>query len=341
MSFVEKAHRAGTSRVYDYKWSRWESWCRDKKVRPLRPFAVQLANFLADLAAQQNLSSPTVKVFHAAIVSTIKQRGGRVRGTSSRPRLIQDVLKGISSSYAASPRRVPLWDLFLVLDSLRSAPFEPLNEASRFYLTLKTVFLVTLASGRRSSGVNGLSGLPQDVCRDRDGSFLLHFLPEFRAKNQADSDPSPVVRIPPLSSILADDYDDVRLCPVRALRRYLAVTSPTRPVGARKLFLSVNSNFKKDISANTLARWLRTVVQLAYGREGLPLPQARAHEIRAWSASITAARNMPLTDILQAAYWKSEDTFINFYLRDCALTRGDGSHGISSLVAAQRPLRLQ
>lgn len=69
-------------------------------------------------------------------------------------------------------------------------------------LTLKTVFLVALASGRRASEVNALSGLSEDVAYERDGTLVLKFLPEFRAKNQADADSSPVIRIPPLTSIL-------------------------------------------------------------------------------------------------------------------------------------------
>lgn len=307
---------------------------------PIRPYAVQLSNFLSSLASDFSLLPATVKVYRSAIVSTVKQRGGRVRGLSSQPRLISDVLKGISASSVSTSHRVPKWDLFVVLDYLRGPPFEPLSRADRASLTLKTVFLVALASGRRASEVNALSGLVGDVASERDGSFVLGFLPEFRAKNQPDADASPLVRIPPLSSILAPDDQDVLLCPVRALRRYRSVTASVRDPSARKLFTSINPKFSKDVSCNTISRWVSQVVRQAYSRAGLSLPPSRAHELRAWSASLAAARNMSIRDIMAAAYWRSENTFINYYLRDCSLSREDGTHGISTLVVAQRALRL-
>ena len=42
--------------------------------------------------------------------------------------------------------------------------------------------------------------------------------------------------------------------------------------------------------------------------------------------------------LLQAAYWRSEDIFINHYLRDYARLRDDGTLGVRSLVAAQTTL---
>ena len=341
LSYVRNAHRAGTNSVYESKWNRWLVWSESHKVDPLRPYAVQLANFLSALAAEDKLSVSTIKVFHSAIVSTLKQKGGRVRGLSSRPRLVTDVVKGIAASCAKVPRRIPLWDLFLVLEQLRSAPFEPLAQADKKFLTWKTVFLISLASGRRCSEVNGLSGLPRDLARLPDGAFRLQFLPEFRAKNQGALDPSPSVLIPPLTSILAPGDEDRLLCPVRALSCYLAVTAAYRPTGCRKLFISLNEKYQKDVSKNTVARWLSDTIKFTYEKAGTQLPSARAHEIRAWSASLAACKNVALKDILEAAFWKSEDTFINFYLRDCALERIDGTRGISSVVAAQRALPLR
>ena len=79
--------------------------------------------------------------------------------------------------------------------------FEPLEAASFKDLTLKTCFLIMLASGRRASEVCNLSGLPGDVSHEADGSLSLCFLPEFLAQNKKPEDISPVIKIPPLSSI--------------------------------------------------------------------------------------------------------------------------------------------
>ena len=108
-----------------------------------------------------------------------------------------------------------------MLARLRESPFEPLLQCNFKNLSWKTVFLVSLASGRRCSEVHGLSGLPQDISWELDGSVSLRFLPEFLAKNQTPGDPSPSVSIQSLSSILHRGDPDRALCPVRALRRYL------------------------------------------------------------------------------------------------------------------------
>ena len=111
---------------------------------------------------------------------------------SLSPSLIRDVIRGIGARDARTPRKVPSWDLFVVLNALRKPPFEPLASLPLRLLTLKTVFfLVSLALGRRSSEIHSISSLPHDIAKERDGAYTLHFLPEFRAKNQKNSVDSP------------------------------------------------------------------------------------------------------------------------------------------------------
>ena len=47
---------------------------------------------------------------------------------------------------------LPQWDLGIVLEALSKPPYEPLREASLKHLTLKTVFLLTMASGGGGGG---------------------------------------------------------------------------------------------------------------------------------------------------------------------------------------------
>ena len=55
----------------------------------------------------------------------------------------------------------------------------------------------------------------------------------------------------------------------------------------------------------------------------------RAHEIRAWASSLAWHNNTSLFDIMEAAFWTSPATFLEFYLRDISHTKQDGSKGIS------------
>ena len=51
-------------------------------------------------------------------------------------------------------KAIPNWDLSLVLLALTKPPFEPLRKASLKILTFKTVFFMSLASGRRRGEVH-------------------------------------------------------------------------------------------------------------------------------------------------------------------------------------------
>jgi hypothetical protein len=41
-----------------------------------------------------------------------------------------------------------------------------------------------------------------------------------------------------------------------------------------------------------------------------------------------------MRDVLDAAYWRSEDIFISHYLRDVAKSREDGIFGMPAVIAA-------
>ena len=334
---VEKARRKGTYSVYDSHWKRWISWCEENGVDFASPSSVEFGNFLSYLFNHLGKSVSTVRVHRAAISSTIRQLGGP---SFSEDPLIRDAIRGAALLAARTPRKLPAWDLFRVLASLRRTPYEPLSSANLKDLTFKTVFLTTLASGRRASEVNGLSGLPSDVSKEPDGSYSLRFLPEFLAKNQSPQDPSPIITILPLVPFCPDD-EDYKLCPVRALKRYLYFTKSLRD-GKRKLFISHNPSYKKDIIASTLSGWLRRVIAIAYQHDvgtNEPRDIRRAHEIRAWASSLAFQESWSLRDVLQAAYWRSESPFINFYLRDTRALRQDGSYGFSAVVAAGHIVR--
>ncbi|XP_076459331.1 uncharacterized protein LOC143292702 [Babylonia areolata] len=294
---------------------------------------MDLANFLAFLSSSKGLSASTVCVHCAAISSTLRQLGGP---SFSDDPLLRALVRGASLSHACKSLRIPLWDLFLVLQYLRKAPFEHLAIAPFMLLSMKTLFLISLASGRRCSEVHALSGITQDIAFESDGSISFRFLPEFLAKNQTPSTPSPILFIKPLSSILAHDYEDRFLCTVRALCVNLKRSHPFRS-SKRRLFISWNLDHPRDISKTSLSRCIVSAIKGVYADTGLRLDasSARAHEVRAWSSSLALAHSARLQDIMDAAYWKNPATFNDFYLRDVARLWDDGSRGIASVVVAQ------
>ena len=120
---------------------------------------------------------------------------------------------------------LPQWDLGIVPEALSKPPYEPLREASLKHLTLKTVFLLAMASGGRRSKLQALVFDPQP----KGAGVTLYFRPEFGAPN----------------------------CPVRALKYYHRYMSehPELRKGRRSLFIPLFITFK-ELSATSISRWI-------------------------------------------------------------------------------------
>lgn len=325
--------------MYGHKWDKWVAWCSTNSIDPVAPSETELANFLGFLSQSEKLASSTVKGYRSAISTTIRQLGGPVFSDS---RLLADIARSLALEESKRPRRIPAWDLFLVLAALRSAPYEPLDAIPFKLLTQKTVFLLALASGRRRSDLHALSGSPGDMAFEPDGSVSIQTVPEFLPKNLPLGGRAPPVRIKALSPVLNKDDDDSKLCPVRALKCYL-LKSKSRRVAQRRLFISVNDSYERDISAASVSRWISQTVSHAYKlAQSEEVPNPRAHEVRAIAASAAFLHSASLASIMEAAFWRSESTFIQHYLRDLTCQRGDGSFGFSFIsadatVTASRP----
>ena len=82
----------------------------------------------------------------------------------------------------------PKWNLAFVLSHLCKAPFEPLDKASMFFVSVKAAFLLTMATARRVSEVHAFS-IDADHFRFSriDGSLSLRTQVGFLAKNQLPS----------------------------------------------------------------------------------------------------------------------------------------------------------
>ena len=78
-------------------------------------------------------------------------------------------------------------------------PFEPLGQVDLKFLTLKTLFLVAAASGRRVSYLHALTINEGHIRWDRDGVSIIPS-PEFLAKNESLNYISNKITLPKMSS---------------------------------------------------------------------------------------------------------------------------------------------
>ena len=127
--------------------------------------------------------------------------------------------------------------------------------------------------------------------------------------------------------------EDRSLCPVRALKIYLAKTEDKRR-DKELLFISYKDAHKGDLHKNTFSGWIRKLIHFVYKTaEGqvLLLANARTHELRALAASLAFRGSVDLEDILSAWCWASHSTFTDFFLWDIALL-SEGLHHLGPIV---------
>ena len=298
---IYSAKRPSTNNLYDYRWKSWLDWCLSREVDPFNPSVNRFGEFLISLH-DRNFSPATVKGYRSAISTTLKQIS---KVDFSNQSILSDVVRSFELKHPRTKAHFPKWDLALGLSTLSSDLFEPLQSCGFKELTLKTVFLTALATGRRRSEIHAFCST--DVQFSNESVSLCTF-PGFLAKNQLPSVVSGPVSVPCLSG---QDVNPL-LCPVRALRLYLDRVEPRRR-GRKRLFISHLDSYDKEISCDTISRWIVQTIKLAYAVNKLDLVPVNAHEVRALASSWAWSNRVPLEDIVKAGFWASENSFISFY----------------------------
>ena len=132
-----------------------------------------------------------------------------------------------------------------------------------------------------------------------------------------------------LSDFAAGLYDNLLLCPVRALRIYLDRTASFAP--RHRLFVSPRRT-SHSLSKNAVSFFLRDVISSA-GASRPKVGRIRAHDIRGVSTSVAFHRNWSVSAVLDSATWSSSSVFSSFYLRDFQ-HEYDGLLSLGPFVAA-------
>ena len=330
---------SSTRTIYRSKWALFEKWCRENSVDFSTPSVKQISDFFMYLYQDLNRRPSTIDGYRTAIIDTLGPTAQHIAHNADLHRL----LSSFHRDRPKSSRNLPKWNLSVVLNELTKAPFEPMKDSDLKHLTLKTAFLLALASGKRRSEIhawvaNKVANLGQWE------KVALFPSSDFIAKNQlareGSQSVSPVT-IPALTTIVDRQFkEDRTLCPVRALRFYLDRTKDLR--GSRSLlFISFKKGHTSDIRPATLSSWLKQTILLCYkqaDQQALDLVQVKAHDIRAFAASKAFYGGVSVDQIMQACHWKAHNTFTNFYLKDLTWSDTDNSMYLGPVVAAQQVL---
>ena len=317
------ARRPSSRAVYQVRWSIYRSWCHDHGHSVSRPTLAKVADFLYWLRYTRGLSVSSLRGYRSVLSAVFRFH---LPSLSSDP-VIRDLLRSFRLSSAERVLRPPAWDLSKVLTYLVSPAFEPLSQASFRALTLKTLFLLALATAKRVGELQALSSIVTFV----GGDACLSYIPQFVAKSESLTRSIPrSFLVKSLADFAAGLDTDLLLCPVRALRLYLLRARSLSPCRHR-LFVSPRRH-SRAMSKNAVSFFLREVISAA----GAARPQVgslRAHEVRSVSTSVAFHRNWSVSSVLESATWASSSVFSSFYLRDIQ-HEYDGLLSLGPFVAA-------
>ena len=317
------ARRPSSRALYQHRWSVYRSWCRDQGHSVSRPTLAKIADFLYWLRFTKGLSVSSLRGYRSALSAVFHFH----LPSLSSDAVLRDLLRSFRLSSVERVLRPPAWDLSKVLQYLVTSAFEPLSLASFRALTLKTLFLLALATAKRVGELQALSSLVTFVGADA----CLSYIPQFVAKSESLTRSIPrSFLVKSLADFAAGLDTDLLLCPVRALRLYLPRARSLSP-GRHRLFVSPRRP-SRAMSKNAVSFFLREVISAA-GAARPHVGSLRAHDVRSISTSVAFHRNWSVSSVLESATWASSSVFSSFYLRDIQ-HEFDGLLSLGPFVAA-------
>ncbi|KAL0194818.1 hypothetical protein M9458_008390, partial [Cirrhinus mrigala] len=284
--------RAPSARkLYALKWKLFTSWCGRHQQEPVNCPVGSVLEFLQDRLSA-GLTHSTLKVYVAAIAAYHAPLGGLSMGKNP---LVTRFLCGALRLRPPVQPRIPTWDLSVVLEALCRPPFEPIEEISDRFLTIKTFLLLALSSLKRVGDLQALSVAPSflEFAPGLSKAFLYPrpgYIPKVPS-----STPRPVV----LQAFCPPPYRDPDqqelncMCPVRALDTYVHRAARWRK--SDQLFVCYGPP-KKGLPASrqTLSRWIVDAICLGYEFSDLPSPLGvKAHSTRSMAASKAFLAGVP------------------------------------------------
>ncbi|KAM4696339.1 LOW QUALITY PROTEIN: uncharacterized protein WCC33_015103 [Rhinophrynus dorsalis] len=286
-SLLAESWAPGTRTMYQSAWSSWSSWCLERDLDPISAPSIEVVNFLSHLF-DLGKAYRTINTYRSAISAGHTTVDGIPVGQTV---IVCRLMRGIRFSRPPQSRYLSIWN---VNDVLRFLENWPANESlSLKQLSAKLTMLLCLVSFKRVSDVRALdlhsrsftpSGVQFQISRLTKTTIRTISYPSFPSQPQ--------------------------LCVVKCLQEYEKRTAPHRNPKWSQLLISFRTPFL-PVSAATLARWVRWIMQLA----GINIALFGAHSSRGAMASMALQSGGRLEDILRAADWSRESTFKEFYCK--------------------------
>ena len=220
-SHFSLCRRDSSRRLYQHRWSCYRHWCADRGHSVSHPSMAKIADFLF-LRVKKGLSVSAVRGYRSTLTAVFKYKLPDL----SSDFILRDMVRSFTLACLPTPVGPPSWDLVKVLEYLRGPSFEPLASQSLWTVTLKTLFLLSLATAKRVGELQALSHL----IATRGSDIAVSYLQEFVAKTESVQNPLPhSFLVKSLCEFVGDLPEERLLCPVRAVHVYLEMTSSLAP----------------------------------------------------------------------------------------------------------------
>ncbi|XP_054752446.2 uncharacterized protein LOC129258014 [Lytechinus pictus] len=252
---VIQSRRNSTLDLYNSRLGRFSDWTTARSVDPRSASLAAIADFFVHLF-DIGRSLSTIRGFRSAIAAF---HSGFPDGSNvSNASLLSRLMRAFFLKRPPKKSLAPSWSLPAVLNALAKPPFEPLAKSSLHDLSVKTAFLIAVASGQRRSSIYALCISPGHIWWERRGVRLIP-TPSFIAKNQTATSGSIEFFLAPLSDLSSVAEDKV-WCPVRALKWYLDRMKSHR--NSDQLFVTSREPFAAA-SRDTISRWIVEAIKSA------------------------------------------------------------------------------
>ena len=154
---IETSRASSTRKHYRSQWDLFLAWTTEKKLNPLDASLPLLTSFMDYLFRERGVSVRTILNYKSAIAFYWKSQVGYEipEGDS----VVSDLIRSFKRERPIPAKHVVEWDIQLVLEFFKSGRFQHWDQLSDRDLTLKTVFLLALATGKRSE----IHALSQEV----------------------------------------------------------------------------------------------------------------------------------------------------------------------------------
>ena len=284
---------------------------------------------------QQGRAISTIEGYRAALGSTFNHTGGPELANNY---IVCNLIKSFKVQKPKEVRSLPNWDLNFVLIALTREPYEPIKLCAIMQLTLKTFFLILLASGRRRSEILAID-IRRTECA-QDGSLFLYpnlaFVPKTQAATEQGGTAFSPIKLTSLSGQLSKTDPDGFYCPVRAYHAYIKRTKPFRN-NRHALFLPTQPGRANSLKVNTLTGWTKKLITDIYREADQEVKQLYSigpHQVRSLATSLASAGGASMQHVMKAGTWTNHSTFTHHYLQDVTILRGQ-LKALSPLVVAQ------